>query len=88
MIRTISIQRAIASGRLRPKSNRRSVILALGTGQSNMSNWSSPTFHASGEVQLLATLNANNTGSNGFINAGNGASFLSRKAFNAAKASS
>lgn len=57
-------------------------IVVLGTGQSNMANWSSATFSTAGETAFLSTLNANNTvGRNVFINSGDGSSWLSKKAY-------
>ncbi len=81
-----SISHAIGSGRLRARSGSRGKnLVILGAGQSNIANWSSATFHSSGSTQLLTTLNAKNSGgSNSFINSGDGSSYLSRKAYNAA----
>jgi hypothetical protein len=81
-----SISHAIRTGRLHNASgNAAQDLLILGTGQSNMANWSSSTFSTAGQTSLLTTLDSIDTrATHAFVNAGNGGSFLLRSAFNTA----
>jgi hypothetical protein len=89
--RPISIAKAIRMGKIRDNIGSGVSILSpniimLGAGQSNMAYWSGSAFSHTGEDNLLSRVNSGNpSGSNGFINAGDGSSYLSRQAYNAAQ---
>lgn len=83
--RPSSIAQAIRTGKLRNgRGTDNGDIIILGTGQSNIANWSSSSYANAGENNLLSSIDSFHVGIHDFVNAGNGGSYLLKSAYDAA----